>query len=68
MKHSKVLLSGILFAAVTACAQATDGSWSALQDTKTGVQSRPYYEFGNVVQKISFKKTGNPENGLKSLS
>ena len=65
MKHSKVLLSGILFAAVTACAQTTDGSWSALQDTKTGVQSRPYYEFGNVVQKISFKKTGNPENGLK---
>ena len=65
MKHSKVLLLGILFAAVTACAQATDGSWSALQDTKTGVQSRPYYEFGNVVQKISFKKTGNPENGLK---
>ena len=66
MKHSKVLLSGILFAAVTACAQTTDGGWSALlQDTKTGVQSRPYYEFGNVVQKISFKKTGNPENGLK---
>ena len=29
------------------------------------MQSRPYYEFGNVVQKISFKKTGNPENGLK---
>ena len=65
MKHSKVLLSGILFVALTACAQTTDGSWSALQDTKTGVQSRPYYEFGNVVQKISFKKTGNPENGLK---
>lgn len=65
MKHSKVLLSGILFAAVTACAQTTGGDWSALQDTKTGVQSRPYYEFGNVVQKISFKKTGNPENGLK---
>ena len=66
MKHSKVLLSGILFAAVTACAQTTDGGWSALlQDAKTGVQSRPYYEFGNVVQKISFKKTGNPENGLK---
>ena len=58
MKHSKVLLSGILFATVTACAQTTDGSWSALQDTKTGVQSRPYYEFGNVLQKISFKKTG----------
>lgn len=39
MKHSKVLLSGILFAAVTACAQTTDGGWSALlQDTKTGVQ------------------------------
>ena len=65
MKHSKVLLSGILFVALTACAQTMDGSWSALQDTKTGVQSRPYYEFGNVVQKISFKKTGNPENGLK---
>lgn len=65
MKHSKVLLSGILFAAVTACAQTTGGDWSALQDTKTGVQSRPYYEFGNVVQKISFKQTGNPANGLK---
>lgn len=65
MKHSKVLLSGILFAAVTACAQTTGGDWSALQDAKTGVQSRPYYEFGNVLQKISFKKTGNPENGLK---
>lgn len=23
------------------------------------------WNFGNVVQKISFKKTGNPENGLK---
>ena len=65
MKHSKVLLSGILFVALTACAQTMDGSWSALQDTKTGVQSRPYYEFGNVLQKISFKKTGNPENGVK---
>ena len=30
MKHSKVLLSGILFVALTACAQTTDGSWSAL--------------------------------------
>ena len=38
MKHSKVLLSGILFAAVTACTQTTGGDWSALQDTKTGVQ------------------------------
>ena len=38
MKHSKVLLSGILFAAVTACAQTKGGDWSALQDTKTGVQ------------------------------
>ena len=38
MKHSKVLLSGILFAAVTACAQTTGGDWSALRDTKTGVQ------------------------------
>ena len=65
MKHSKVLLSGILFAAVTACAQTTGGDWSALQDTKTGVQQRPYYEFGNVLQKISFEQTGNPENGLK---
>ena len=30
MKHSKVLLSGILFAAVTACAQTTGGDWSTL--------------------------------------
>ena len=56
MKHSKVLLSGILFVALTACAQTTDGSWSALQDTKTGVQSRPYYEFGNVANPVSGKR------------
>ena len=27
-------------------------------------QSRPYYEFGNGSEEF-FKKTGNPENGLK---
>ena len=61
MKHSKVLLSGILFAAVTHAPKRRTVAGAPCRIRKQVCSRDLIYEFGNVVQKISFKKTGNPE-------